>query len=382
MPTRRSRLMVRSRASFLETFSWARIISAIWAPTLKYGCRLDSGSWKIMAIFLPRISRSSLVCSLSRSRPSNRTSPEIRPPLARPMMARLVTLLPEPDSPTMPRVWPGSSEKLTPSTALTTPSSVSKWTLRSRTSSSAMPTSHHAPAAGGRCIITPLSDGLELLERLPAAVAPEQRPAQGRAEQVLQVGVLRPAPRAGGPRPGGDGREQRAVGARGRPRWREAAGTELAAALGGDPVRGPGHGEGHLDLDLGGHAGQALGHRAADQLQGRAADEGRQQLDPQPVAVELDRVDQAQVDHGPHRELRDRDLGQGLPDLGLVEGPHQTASGSDRRTMVNCSHSQRKSSERSGPRHPAAGAAGGDGRPRRSSSGARPASQACMCSRW
>ena len=35
--------------------------------------------------------------------------------------------------------------------------------------------------------------------------------------------------------------------------------------------------------------------------------------------------------------------------------------------MVNCSHSQRKSSERSGPRHPAAGAAGGDGRPRRSS---------------
>jgi hypothetical protein len=33
--------------------------------------------------------------------------------------------------------------KLTPSTALTTPSSVSKWTRRSFTSSSAMPTSHH-----------------------------------------------------------------------------------------------------------------------------------------------------------------------------------------------------------------------------------------------
>src|SRR5215211_3527597 len=382
MPTRRSRLMVRSRASFLETFSWARIISAIWAPTLKYGWRLDSGSWKIMATFLPRISRSSDWCILSRSRPSNRTSPVIRPPLARPMMARLVTLLPEPDSPTMPRVWPGSSEKLTPSTALTTPSSVSKWTRRSRTSSSAMPTSHHAPAARGQVHHNPRSDRLELLERLPAAVAPEQRPAQGRAEQVLQPGVGRPAEGAGGRRSHRDGGEQWAFGAPGLARGREAALAELAAPVLGDPVRGPGHGEGHLHLDLGGHPGQAPGHRPADQLQGRAADEGRQQLDPEPRAVELDGVDQAQVDHGHDRDLRVRHLGQGLPDLGLAEGPHQTASGSDRRTMVNCSHSQWKSSERSGPRHPAAGAAGGDGRPRRSSSGARPASQACMCSRW
>src|SRR5262245_11755064 len=119
-----------------------------------------------MAIFLPRIARSSDWCILSRSRPSNRTSPVIRPPLARPMMARLVTLLPEPDSPTIPRVWPGSSEKLTPSTALTTPSSVSKWTLRSLTSSSAMPTSpprpgyreqqhHSAACARARMVLRP-----------------------------------------------------------------------------------------------------------------------------------------------------------------------------------------------------------------------------------
>jgi len=48
----------------------------------------------------------------------------------------IVTLFPEPDSPTMPSVSPGASEMDTPLTALTTPSSVRNETLRSRTSSS------------------------------------------------------------------------------------------------------------------------------------------------------------------------------------------------------------------------------------------------------
>jgi len=42
----------------------------------------------------------------------------------RPMIVRQVTLLPEPDSPTIPSVSPFSTLKLTPSTALTIPSSV------------------------------------------------------------------------------------------------------------------------------------------------------------------------------------------------------------------------------------------------------------------
>jgi hypothetical protein len=46
------------------------------------------------------------------------------------------TLLPEPDSPTMPTDWPRFTVTLTPSTARTKPSSVAKATLRSRTSSS------------------------------------------------------------------------------------------------------------------------------------------------------------------------------------------------------------------------------------------------------
>ena len=40
------------------------------------------------------------------------------------------TLFPLPDSPTIPRVFPGSKEKLMSSTALTVPSSSMKWTFK------------------------------------------------------------------------------------------------------------------------------------------------------------------------------------------------------------------------------------------------------------
>src|SRR5918911_1097110 len=72
------------------------------------------------------------------SRPSKRTAPEIRARGWRvsPITVRLDTLLPEPDSPTMPSAWPRSTVYETPSTAFTRPSSVSKWTFRSRTTSS------------------------------------------------------------------------------------------------------------------------------------------------------------------------------------------------------------------------------------------------------
>src|SRR5690242_14426785 len=52
-------------------------------------------------------------------------------------MPRLVTLLPEPDSPTIASDLPRSTENDSPSTALTMPSSVGKWMRRSRTSRNA-----------------------------------------------------------------------------------------------------------------------------------------------------------------------------------------------------------------------------------------------------
>ncbi|CAM5483750.1 hypothetical protein SANTM175S_08458 [Streptomyces antimycoticus] len=68
----------------------------------------------------------------------------------RPSTVRLVTDLPEPDSPTMPSVRPRSRSKERPSTALTTPSSVEKRTYRSRTDRKAP---SPGPAGGVRAVV-------------------------------------------------------------------------------------------------------------------------------------------------------------------------------------------------------------------------------------
>ncbi len=52
------------------------------------------------------------------------------------MIERANTVLPEPDSPTMPRVWPWSTDSETPSTARTVPRLVRNEVCRSSTSSS------------------------------------------------------------------------------------------------------------------------------------------------------------------------------------------------------------------------------------------------------
>src|SRR5262245_7479863 len=58
------------------------------------------------------------------------------------MTVSIETVLPEPDSPTMPSTSPRAIEKESPSTARTRPFSVRKETWRSRTSSSGSDTAH------------------------------------------------------------------------------------------------------------------------------------------------------------------------------------------------------------------------------------------------
>src|SRR5207302_9407922 len=73
------------------------------------------------------------------SRPRNAIEPETIFPGGsgiRRISERFATDLPDPDSPTMPSVSPCLTSKLTPSTALTTPSSVSKYVRKSLTASS------------------------------------------------------------------------------------------------------------------------------------------------------------------------------------------------------------------------------------------------------
>ena len=86
------------------------------------GAGWTAGPGRSCAISAPRTFRISTGPRVSRSRPSNIAWPVIRAPRVRPMIVCVETLLPEPDSPTMPRVCPASTWKETPRTACTTPS--------------------------------------------------------------------------------------------------------------------------------------------------------------------------------------------------------------------------------------------------------------------
>ncbi len=138
MPTRSRTSAALSMACSLDTSRCRETASAICLPTVMVGFSEVSGSWKIMPISLPRIFR---ICSSDkavRSWPLSLMLPvAMCPPVgSRFMIDKAVIVLPQPDSPTMPRVSPGSSWNETPSTACTTPSRSLIWVRRSLTSSS------------------------------------------------------------------------------------------------------------------------------------------------------------------------------------------------------------------------------------------------------
>src|SRR6476469_5098713 len=86
------------------------------------------------------------------SSPSSRTEPSMRALLerVRPMIVCAVTLLPEPDSPTIATTSPGERSNDTPWTACRRPPSVAKETERSRTDSRGAPLIPSAPCSLGR----------------------------------------------------------------------------------------------------------------------------------------------------------------------------------------------------------------------------------------
>ena len=91
-------------------YAHARICSLMCHPAVYTGVSAVIGSWKIIAIWRPRTLRMSLSGRDSRSRPSKIACPPTTRPggdATRRMIDIAVTLLPQPDSPTMPNVWPG-----------------------------------------------------------------------------------------------------------------------------------------------------------------------------------------------------------------------------------------------------------------------------------
>src|SRR5260221_3248286 len=97
------------------------------------------GSCRIMAIWAPRMRRSWPALLVVRSSPSKPTRPPtMRAPVgSRPTIDRHVVVLPQPDSPTRPRVSPSRIVNEMSSTARTTrvPPNDVKWVLRFWTSS-------------------------------------------------------------------------------------------------------------------------------------------------------------------------------------------------------------------------------------------------------
>jgi len=109
------------------------------------GFRLDSGSWKIIAIAPPRSRRSSGSSCRNRSRPFSQADPLVTRAAEgnRPSTASPVSDLPEPLSPTIANVSPAATDSDTPRTGWMVPDGVSIAMVRACTSSS-------APVAGGR----------------------------------------------------------------------------------------------------------------------------------------------------------------------------------------------------------------------------------------
>src|SRR5215217_8459034 len=138
MPTSDKSSTTRSRAWDLERFKLVRSASEIWSHTVNTGLRALIGSWNTMAMRRPRSARISASLLSKMLLPSNSTRPRGISPGGsgiRRMIALAVTDLPEPDSPTRPKVWPRSIEKDTPSTAVRSPRRRRKRTVRSSSAS-------------------------------------------------------------------------------------------------------------------------------------------------------------------------------------------------------------------------------------------------------
>ena len=112
--TRRMICSTRWRRSGSESWVWISSTSAIWSPTFMTGFSAVMGSWKIMAMRVPRRSRRRDGVAFSTSSPCSRASPALALSSRgrRPITACAVTDLPEPDSPTTHTISPAPTENV------------------------------------------------------------------------------------------------------------------------------------------------------------------------------------------------------------------------------------------------------------------------------
>jgi hypothetical protein len=126
--------IARSWAAALESRACIRTASVICAPTRIVGFSDRVGSWKTIAIEVPRCARICRSEMPTSSSPSNRIDPlTVADPGSSPITARALTVLPEPDSPITATVRARRTSHERPSTARTRPPPTRKSTRRSRT---------------------------------------------------------------------------------------------------------------------------------------------------------------------------------------------------------------------------------------------------------
>src|SRR5215468_8191801 len=113
------------------------ITSMVWVRIGNSGLKDPKGSCGMKVMLRPRISLSACQRGIvSRSSPAKRIDPASRRALLAkmPRIALASVVLPQPDSPTSPKISPGRIVKLTPSSTLATPCSVANETCRFSTS--------------------------------------------------------------------------------------------------------------------------------------------------------------------------------------------------------------------------------------------------------
>ena len=136
MSTSRSSSTARSPARAAGTCPCATWPSMTWRPIVNTGLSVVVGSWKTMPTSRPRMRRSASASSVVISTPSSSIEPSRRASGgSRPLRASAVTLLPEPDSPTMPSTSPAPTSRSTPRTAGTGRPVPTKLTFSPRTRS-------------------------------------------------------------------------------------------------------------------------------------------------------------------------------------------------------------------------------------------------------
>ena len=139
--TRSSNSIARWRACGRDRPWCSRSVSEIWSQIVSTGFSDDIGSWNTIAMSRPRMRRSSASSASSKSWPAWTMRPltmrELPLACSR-SIDSAVTLLPLPDSPTMPRQSPSAMSNETSSIAVIQPRSVRNWTVRSWIETSAV----------------------------------------------------------------------------------------------------------------------------------------------------------------------------------------------------------------------------------------------------